>query len=392
MVLAFASIVISAVFEGGSVGKVEQIGPTHVRCAVKGQADQDNRNRQANWYFFKLTGLPQGKEVRIDLTDLVGEYNFRPGTHAVTPNTRPVFSYDASHWTHFSDGQVSWDEKEVMLTLKFVPAKPVMWISHMEPYTGKHLQSLLALRHPHAIRTAAGRTVRSREIPLITISDNSIAPNAKKVVWLMARQHAWEAGTSWAADGAVRFLLSDDEEASRIRKSTVFMVIPIFDVDGVAEGTVRFNLNGFDNNRNWDTAETRTMPEIFSVRDTLLKWLDAGRRIDVFLAMHNTESADYVEGAVEDERVRPVADALVAALRASTNFHDPKSPRNSMTASMDKGRYTVNQYLYSQRKAAAFLMELMVERHPALGRPRTAHDFSQFGAELAKCLARAAAR
>jgi hypothetical protein len=59
-------------------------------------------------------------------------------------------------------------------------------------------------------------------------------------------------------------------------------------------------------------------------------------------------------------------------------------------APIDKGRMTVNQNLFAERKVAAFLMELMVERHPKLGRPRTAQDFSDFGAGLAKCLAGAA--
>jgi hypothetical protein len=52
---------------------------------------------------------------------------------------------------------------------------------------------------------------------------------------------------------------------------------------------------------------------------------------------------------------------------------------------------TVNQNLFAERKVPAFLMELMVERHPKLGRLRTAQDFSEFGAGLAKCLAAAVA-
>jgi hypothetical protein len=56
---------------------------------------------------------------------------------------------------------------------------------------------------------------------------------------------------------------------------------------------------------------------------------------------------------------------------------------------IDKGRMTVNQDLFAERKVPAFLMELMVERHPGIGRLRTAQDFSDFGAGLAKCLAAA---
>lgn len=378
-----AAIVVTAAFEGGSVGRVEQAGPGHLICAVKGQADQNGRNRQANWYYFQLDGLKRGEELRIDFTDLVGEYNFKPGSHAVTKNTRPVYSYDRKTWTHFTDGQASWDEREIRLTLRFRPERSRMWIAHMEPYTGVELRRLLELRHPHLKAGAAGRTARSREIPLLTLTDGAEA--GKKVIWLMARQHAWEAGTSWAADGAVRWLISDDAEAARLRKKNVFRVMPVFDIDGVAEGAVRFNVNGFDNNRNWDTAETGKMPEIFTVRGLLM-----GSRMDVFLALHDTESTDYVEGPVSDERFRPAAEALVKGLRERTSFVDERSPRNSLEKPADRGRFTVNQYLYAEKKAAAFLMEMMVERNPRLGRPRTARDFVALGEGLARSLAEAA--
>jgi hypothetical protein len=124
------------------------------------------------------------------------------------------------------------------------------------------------------------------------------------------------------------------------------------------------------------------MPEIDSVRRTIL----AGP-FDLFLAMHNTESADYVEGATGDPGVKPVAERLVDGLRRLTSFHDPASPRNSMAAPIDKGRYTVNQYLYVQRKVPAFLMEMMVESHPDLKRPRTVQDYRDFGVGVAKSLA-----
>ena len=389
MLFLAAVITVSASFEGGSLGRVETLAPDHLRCAVKGQADQNGRNRQANWYYFRLDGLPR-RELQLELTDLVGEYNFRPGAHAVTRNTRPVFSYDRRTWTHFSDEQVSWDETDIRLTLRFTPRASTLWIAHMPPYGREELNRLLALRHPHLRREIVARTAHHREIPLLTVTDPSAPDAGKRVVWLLARQHAWETGTSWVADGAVRYLLSNDEDARRIRRTTVFKVVPLFDVDGASEGTVRFNAAGYDNNRNWDTADAGSMPEIAAIRAALLAWVDSGHRIDLILAMHNTESSDYVEGPVTDPKVRPVAQDLVDRLRASTSFFDPASPRNSMAAPIDKGRYTINQYLYSERKLPAFLMEMMVERHPDLKRPRTTQDFVEFGAGLAKSLAAAA--
>ena len=125
---------VLADFEGGSVGKVGQVSPTHLRCAVKGQFDQDHRNRQADWYYFELTNLPR-EPVTIDLVDLAGEYNYAGPAYSVTADVRPVYSYDDIHWTHFTDQQVSWDAREPHLSLQFTPEHDHVWIAHVEPYT-----------------------------------------------------------------------------------------------------------------------------------------------------------------------------------------------------------------------------------------------------------------
>jgi hypothetical protein len=264
-----------------------------------------------------------------------------------------------------------------------------MWIAHTEPYTKRNLDALLVGPSPYFRTESIGKTFRGRDLPLLTITDAAVPEAGKRVVWLVARQHAWETGTSWMADGAVRFLLSSDPEAARLRRTTIFKVLPMFDPDGVAEGAVRFNVNGYDNNRNWDAVDPKLMPEIAAARRAILAWADAGHPIDVFIALHNTESVDYVEGPVSagGARVKAVA-TLVSCLRERTSFYDPKSPRDSTpSAAIQKGRMTVNQALFAERKVPAFLMEAMVEKHPELGRPRTSKDFVALGKGLAACLA-----
>lgn len=394
--LAFALTVITIAtsFEGGNLGRVEQLAPNHLRCAVKGQADQNHRNRQANWYYFRLDHLPQ-QEIQIDFVDLAGEYNFRPGNRAVDSNTRPFFSYDNRTWTHFGDGQTSWDDKEVRLTLRFKPTGPTMWIAHMVPYVKRDLDRLLSKDNPCLTRETVGTSVHGRDIPLLTITDPAVPADNKRVIWLMTRQHAWETGTSWVTEGAVRFLLSNNPEAARIRRTSIFKIVPMFDPDGVAVEAVRFNANGYDNNRNWDSFDAKFMPEIAAVRRAVLAWLDAGHRLDMFLAIHNENTNDYVKGPLKagGPHVDALAKDFVDRLRATTSFYDPSSPRDSFgTEPIAKGRMTVVQDLFTERKVAAFLMELMVERHPQLGRPRTAEDFISFGSGLAKCLADAVAQ
>ncbi|HKE04433.1 MAG TPA: M14 family zinc carboxypeptidase [Blastocatellia bacterium] len=118
---------------------------------------------------------------------------------------------------------------------------------------------------------------------LLTITDESKPDTQKKVIWLMFRQHSWEAGSSWACEGALRFLLSADPITVQMRRTAIFKIFPLCDPDGVARGGVRFNANGFDLNRNWDAVDETKMPEIAAQRKAILDWVDAGRRVDLFL-------------------------------------------------------------------------------------------------------------
>ena len=391
MLLFLAAITASAAFEGGSIGRVEQVSAAHLRCAVKGQADQDGRNRQANWYYFRLDSLPK-HEIRIEFTDLVGEYNYRAGSHSMTRNSRPVYSYDNLRWTHFRDQDVQWDEKQVRLTVRFRPERERAWIAHVPPYTTAHLSSLIEAigKRPHVKREAAGKTTQGRDLHLLSITDPSVAESDKKVVWVMARQHAWETGTSWVMDGALRFLASGDPQAAELRRSIVWKFFPMADPDGVVNGQVRFNTHGYDVNRNWDTADPQRTPEIFVMKKAMLDWIDSGRRIDLFLAMHNQEAGDYIDGPFrpENERARRMAQRFFDALATTDSFQAAGGPRNSMSRGLvAKGRMTVNQALAHERDIAAFLMELGVERNLKLGRLRTTEDNVRFGPVLLRTLA-----
>src|SRR5439155_20372163 len=139
-------------------------------------------------------------------------------------------------------------------------------------------------------------------------------------VWLMCRQHAWESGTSFVGEGAIRFLLSD--EAAPLRRSLVFKILPMMDPDGCAHGGVRFNRHGYDVNRNWDSADPeneesrRLMPEICAAK----KAIHATRGL--FLTLHNQESGEWLSGS---EAHPEIAAQLFAALKEKTSFN-PSEP------------------------------------------------------------------
>jgi hypothetical protein len=76
------------------------------------------------------------------------------------------------------------------------------------------------------------------------------------------------------------------------------------DVDGAANGKVRFNGNGFDVNRHWSEvdliakARLRDMPEIWYTKRAIVSAHTLGPPIDLLVNLHNTETNEYLAAFV----------------------------------------------------------------------------------------------
>ena len=381
-------------FEGGSLGRVETVAPTHFRAHLAGQTDQDGRNRQANWYFFRVDGAKDA-EVAIDLVDLPGEYNYKSNRGAVTKDTVPVWSEDRRTWRHFDSTE--FDDAEPRLRLRIKPQSDQFWIAHVPPYTNQNLTALLAeFKANRSLRVeSVGRSVGGRDIPLLTITDLRAPDSGKRVAWLMFRQHSWETGSSWAGEGAVRFLLSDASDAAAIRRTTIVKIYPLCDPDGTASGALRFNAHGYDLNRNWDVDDSPKMPEIAAQRRAIVNWVDSGHRLDLFLSVHNTETGEYLEAPPGDNAAHwSLAERFFAALEEHSTFAPTRKlfRAEATTTAGKAGRMTVSQGLYDRRRMPAFIMEQMIAKNPRLGRLPTVEDRMKFGEGLVRAAATAIRR
>jgi hypothetical protein len=369
--LLIAAITISTAFEGGSAGPVTAVSDNHLRIGVKGEKDQNGRNRQATWYYFEASNATPGKPLVIDMVDLPGEYNFKPNRGAITDATPPLISYDRRSWVHLTG--VEYDKEEPRLRLHIVPKAGRFWIAHTPPYTDEHLQ---ALRRHIRNEQVIGKSAGGRDLYLWTVG------SGPKTVWLMFRQHSWESGSSWVGEGAVRALLADS-------LGITWKILPMCDPDGVARGGVRFNVNGFDLNRNWDSIDPARMPEIAAQHKAVADWIGSGRTIDFFLSLHNTETAEYLEAP--PGLMPAVGPKLFDRLVQTTTFHPSRplfSAGPTTTAGM-KGRMTVTQGLWHDFKVPAFLMEQRVAYNEKLKRLPTVEDRLRFGRELVAAIAAA---
>lgn len=390
------AIRISTAFEGGSIGRVEVLGPGELRLHVAGQHDERGRNRQASWYYFRLDRV-RGRDLKLTLTDFVGEYNDKPGAVPMGPDIVPVISTDGRAWQHVPDDAATWDDaaKELTLTLRHArdfPEADTVWIAHVPPYTPRDLAALLEEvgRSRHAVIEVIGKTVRGRDIHMVTVTDRATPLEDKRGVFLQARQHAWEAGTSWVMEGALRFITSDDPSAVELRKTTVFRFIPMVDVDGCIAGGVRFNVHGYDVNRHWpvvtlqDPEHLRLMPEIWYTKKAILAAAAQRPGIDLMVNMHNTETGEYLETQAREEKQVQRLNRLYDLLVERTSFEPSRKFGVSVVPSM------TSTSLATQHGVPIALMEQRIATSKKLGRRPTTEDRLKFGRDLLAAMAEAA--
>jgi hypothetical protein len=376
-----SEITVSTNFEGGMLGPVQKLSDTHFLCSVTGQADHDGRNRQVSWYYFCVSNA-KGRELTFTLTDLRGEYNYKPGGICINEQSPPVVSNDGKNWQHLKT--MTFDKATDRASFIIMPQSDHVWIAHVEPYTASRLNQLLGEIRGHADLKddIIGRSVEGRDLHLLTISGPAGKKSEKPVLWLMCRQHAWESGTSFVGEGAIRFLLSD--EGKSYRDPVIFKIFPMIDPDGCADGGVRFNRNGYDVNRNWDTADPaseesrRLIPEICAAKKIMI---DFGR-MDFFLSLHNQERDEWVSSS---EKHKEIVDRFFARLVRDTTFNPSAKGPIPSHVKPAPGRFTVYEFLDKLGKPA-FLMEQGIATSSKLGHLPASKDRIAFGRQLARVM------
>lgn len=393
------AITFSTNFQGGMLGKIDAVDADAgaYRLTVPGQYNQFGRNRQTSWFYFRVENV-RGRPLVLTMTDLVGEYNNRPGAVPHGPDNGPAWSTDGKTWTYFTPEQFSWDDEKKEGTIRYTPETDVLWIAHQPPYTVADLEALLAdvARSAHARVEVIGKTVGGRDMPMVTVTDFATADDAKVCVWLQARQHAWEAGTSYVMEGALRFITSDDPAAAELRKRIVFRFTPMVDLDGCATGKVRFNANGYDVNRNWlavdlrDPEMLRRMPEIWYTKKAITAAHAAGPKIALLVNLHNTEKGEYLQTSATDDTAFGRFATLYEGLVERTQF-EPSQPtvKRNPKAIVQSPQDTTNS-LWDTHGIPASLMELRTSTVKKLGRRPTPQDRMAFGRQLIEQMAVAA--
>jgi len=224
------------------------------------------------WWYVRVDGITPGETIAVD----VGNAPW------ATPD-RASFSVDGRRWIHTSPG--TRNGKRITFRQK-IDARSVHF-AWGPPFTlgdAERLCQRAAARCDGATHITLCRTRGDRPVPALRVGPAAGNSEDRYGIWIQARQHAWESGSSWVCRGFVEWLVSDDHRARALRDKCCITVVPVMDVDNVEIGAGGKGQKPQDHNRDW-SEKPHWRSVAAAQRD--IRRLDGQGRFDLFVDLHN---------------------------------------------------------------------------------------------------------
>jgi len=270
---AGAALRVATDFPGGS-GDVTSLHPGSRIVRMQPTAHPDRG--WPCWWYVRLEGAPPGAPVTLEVR----------GMNFALPE-RAAVSHDHKLWTQSAPGEAVPGGR----VYRIVPNGGTTWVAWGPPYQAADALSLvrrLASEDPSVDAFELCRTREGRPVPALRFRPTSQEPSSgHRIIWVQARQHAWECGSSWVAQGLAEWLVTPD--AQDLRTRTEIIVVPVVDIDNVERGAGGKDQKPHDHNRDWSDN-----PHWNAVRATqsFLTQRDARGLLSVFIDLHNPGPGD----------------------------------------------------------------------------------------------------
>jgi hypothetical protein len=285
------TIVVDSDFEGGSAQVIEIDGQQgRVRIMPAG----DPARGWPAWWYCRVGGLVKGQALKLEVvpsTKLIpaghpGAGKPLSGSWALP--LRAAWSADGGRWHQTSLGA----RNGAAMVYELTSPGDELWIAWGPPATPGMVNRWLneiAAKHSFAAKFRLATTREGRPVNGIRFASGERPDASRSVVWLHARQHAWESGSSWVAKGIGQWLTSDSADARWLRENAEVFLVPIMDVDRVATGDGGKESTPRDHNRDW--SDDPHYPEVAAVQRQIKNWTSKNRTI-VFVDLHNPSAND----------------------------------------------------------------------------------------------------
>ena len=264
-------------------GNAEVIRVDHETNEITFTPEPDPNFGWKAWWYLKVDRANPGDTLTLRV---------RGGTYRSDGSwawmKRAVYSYDGETWFHTSPGKREVDNGIYHTAYRQKVDHPTVWFAFALPYTPPHVRQLTRdigekTDYVKPFILAWSREDRPVYGMRITDPDSKKKKSRKSGIWIHARQHAFESGSSWVADGFVRWLCSDDPDATFIRKHAIVTVIPIMDVDSVVKGYSGKMQRPQDHNRVW--TDKPYWPSVSAAQDNLREMIKENQ-LAIFIDLH----------------------------------------------------------------------------------------------------------
>lgn len=276
-------------FEGASVSdlKIDE-GQRSVSFAPGG----DPERGWPCWWYFKITDVKPGETITLRLHGspalMPRESPPKPLAGVWAKPDRATFSTDGKTWSHTDLGTSEGSETSYQIKVDGSSVF-VAWGPPFTPKDSAELVRELSARSPAAKVEELCKSRGGRPVPMLRVMEGAL-PQAKRFgIWVEARQHAWESGSSWVARGFGEWVVSDDADAAWLRQHAEIVLIPIMDIDNTAAGNGGKDELPQDHNRDWSDAPHWN--EVVTAQQRIREWIAQGR-MDIFLDLHNPGAGD----------------------------------------------------------------------------------------------------
>jgi hypothetical protein len=164
------------------------------------------------------------------------------------------------------------------------------WLMPAVPHWGYGYTDLLRdlltwSASPYVHIDSIGASLQNRPLWKLTITSPLPTSERRHTVFIHTRTHPNEVQTTWVVNEVIRYLLSENEYARRLREKVIFHIVPMYNPDGVELEYGRENANKIDLERDWFSE--RQQPESASLRREFQRILSTGAHIEVALNLHS---------------------------------------------------------------------------------------------------------
>lgn len=306
-------------FESGNLALVQRVGLYNYNIWVNPEQKSPIHHGTNAWFYFEVRPLSVGpsevQEAKFTIKNLPSDLD-----EAFERRAAPVYLNTAKsqEWQYIEDKNLETVVYENLIELKikhiFTGKDDKVAFAFSFPYTLKDtnnfldsLESFLAENSKvHFVRQVIAESIEKRPIECVTFTgckgneesrlksnqslksfseeiDNEDSHTEeecymnKKCVLITCRTCPGETAASFALEGLMRRILSQDDEISRaVLENFVFLIIPAVNPDGVVRGNMSNDSRGRNLSRVFDRASKENYPGPQKIRDIAKKLKDDG--------------------------------------------------------------------------------------------------------------------